>query len=68
MPSDLLPKQEKDLFSMLNAAGVDSALAVARPWGPTLREFPGSPVIRTSRFHCRGHEFDPSQRAKIQQV
>ena len=36
--------------------------------GPTLREFPGSPVVRTSRFHCRGHEFDPSQRAKIQQV
>ena len=27
--------------------------------GPTLREFPGSPVVRTSRFHCRGHEFDP---------
>ena len=31
VPSDLLPKQEKDLFSMLNAAGVDTALAVARP-------------------------------------
>ena len=23
------------------------------------REFPGSPVVRTLCFHCRGHRFDP---------
>ena len=23
------------------------------------REFPGSPVVRTLRFHCKGHGFDP---------
>ena len=22
-------------------------------------EFPGSPVVRIPRFHCRGHRFDP---------
>ena len=22
-------------------------------------EFPGGPVVRTPRFHCRGHGFDP---------
>jgi rod shape-determining protein MreB len=31
VPSDLLPKQEKEIFAMLNAAGVDTALSVARP-------------------------------------
>lgn len=31
VPSDFLPKQEKDLFTMLMDAGVDTALAVARP-------------------------------------
>ena len=31
VPSDLLPKQEKDIFSMLAEAGVDAALSVARP-------------------------------------
>ena len=25
----------------------------------TLRDFPGSPVLRTSHFHCRRHGFDP---------
>ena len=24
-----------------------------------LREFPGDPVVRTLRFHCRGQGFDP---------
>ena len=23
------------------------------------RDFPGGPVIKTPRFHCRGHRFDP---------
>ena len=23
------------------------------------RDFPGSPAIKTLRFRCRGHEFDP---------
>ena len=23
------------------------------------REFPGGPVVRTPRFHCRGPEFNP---------
>ena len=23
-----------------------------------LREFPGGPVVRTPRFHCRGHRFE----------
>ena len=31
VPSDFLSKQEKELFAMLNEAGVDTALAVARP-------------------------------------
>ena len=31
VPSDMLPKQEKEIFAMLNEAGVDVALAVARP-------------------------------------
>ena len=31
VPSDLLPKQEKEIFSMLGEAGVDVALSVARP-------------------------------------
>ena len=31
VPSDFLAKQEKELFAMLNEAGVDTALAVARP-------------------------------------
>ena len=22
-------------------------------------DFPGSPVVKTPRFHCRGHGFDP---------
>ena len=22
-------------------------------------DFPGGPVVRTPRFHCRGHGFDP---------
>jgi len=30
IPSDFLPKQEKELFNMLESAGVDSAVAVAR--------------------------------------
>ena len=24
-----------------------------------IRDFPGGPVVRTLRFHCRGHGFDP---------
>lgn len=24
-----------------------------------LRDFPGGPVVKTLRFHCRGHELDP---------
>ncbi len=31
VPSDFLPKQEKELFSMLEEAGVDVCLSVARP-------------------------------------
>ncbi len=31
IPSDFLPKQEKELFAMLEEEGVDVALAVARP-------------------------------------
>lgn len=31
VPSDFLPKQEKELFTMLTEAGVDTALSVARP-------------------------------------
>ncbi|MBQ8372116.1 MAG: rod shape-determining protein [Clostridia bacterium] len=31
VPSDFLPKQEKELLTMLNEAGVDTAVAVARP-------------------------------------
>lgn len=31
VPSDFLPKQEKELFAMLSEAGVDCALSVARP-------------------------------------
>ena len=23
------------------------------------RDFPGSPVVKTPCFHCRGHRFDP---------
>ena len=23
------------------------------------RDFPGGPVVKTSRFHCRGHGLDP---------
>ena len=23
------------------------------------RDFPGGPVVKTLRFHCRGHRFDP---------
>ena len=23
------------------------------------RNFPGDPVVKTPRFHCRGHGFDP---------
>ena len=23
------------------------------------RDFPGSPVVKTLHFHCRGHRFDP---------
>ena len=23
------------------------------------RDFPGGPVVKTLRFHCRGHGFDP---------
>ena len=23
------------------------------------RDFPGTPVVKTPRFHCRGHGFDP---------
>ena len=23
------------------------------------REFPGGPVVRTQRFHCHGHGFNP---------
>ena len=23
------------------------------------RDFPGSPVVKTPHFHCRGHGFDP---------
>ena len=23
------------------------------------RDFPGGPVVKTSRFRCRGHGFDP---------
>ena len=26
---------------------------------PVVREFPGGPVVRTLRFHCRGPGFDP---------
>ena len=26
---------------------------------PKRREFPGGPVVRALRFHCRGHGFDP---------
>ena len=22
-------------------------------------DFPGGPVVKDPRFHCRGHEFDP---------
>jgi len=31
VPSDILPKQEKELFSMLTEAGVDLSVSVARP-------------------------------------
>jgi rod shape-determining protein MreB len=31
VPSDFLPKQEKELFAILTEAGVDTALSVARP-------------------------------------
>ena len=24
-----------------------------------VRDFPGSPVVKTSHFHCRGREFHP---------
>ena len=26
-----------------------------RDWG----NFPGGPVVKTARFQCRGHDFDP---------
>ena len=31
VPSDFLPKQERELFSMLSSAGVDTAFSVSRP-------------------------------------
>ena len=24
-----------------------------------IRDFPGGPLVRTPRSHCRGHRFDP---------
>ena len=31
-----------------------------------IRDFPGSPVVKTPRFHCRGRGFDiPGQGTKI---
>ena len=29
------------------------------------RDFPGGPVVKTPRFQCRGHWFDPGQGTKI---
>ena len=29
------------------------------PFNNALQDFPGSPVVKTLRFHCRGHGFDP---------
>ena len=31
----------------------------------TLWDFPGSPVVRTPRFHCRGHGWIPGRGTKI---
>ena len=33
-----------------------------------LREFPGGPVVRPPRFHCRGPGFDPCRGTKITQA
>ena len=32
---------------------------IHRGKGTSSWDFPGGPVVRTSRFHCRGHGFDP---------
>ena len=31
----------------------------------TYRDFPGSPVVKTLRFHCRGRRFKPGWGTKI---
>ena len=31
----------------------------------SIRDFPGGPVVKTSRFHCKGHGFIPAQGTKI---
>ena len=30
-----------------------------------IRDFPGSPVVKTSQFQCRGHGFSPDQGSEI---
>ena len=42
-----------------SAGGWRSPLLSAPGKKESLRDFPGSPVVSTPRFHCRGHEFDP---------
>ena len=38
---------------------------LGKRWGEGLKAtdtsqvFPGGPVVKTSHFYCRGHEFDP---------
>ena len=34
-------------------------------WNDTNGDFPGSPVVRTPCFHCRGHKFNPWSRSGI---
>ena len=70
VPAEAGWAQRKDRLKGL--AGRPSGL-ISRPVSPTLGmtltfelvckktglEFPGGPVVRTRRFHCRGHGFDP---------
>ena len=32
------------------------------------KEFPGSPVVRTLSFHCRGHRFHPFVHVMVKQT
>ena len=36
-----------------------SFLNIVEPWGSDLDFFPGSPVVKTLCFQCRGHGFNP---------